>query len=88
MSTIRTAQAFGTQNVLAALYDVPVHKAFDIDGRAAISQGFGLASFFFAIYAAYALGQFAPLSIPFAMQPSVTDSLTAYTSVLFWHHTH
>ncbi|KAI9462777.1 P-loop containing nucleoside triphosphate hydrolase protein [Lactarius psammicola] len=55
VSTIRTAQAFGTQSVLASLYDIPVHKALDVDGRAAVSHGIGLASFFFAIYAAYAL---------------------------------
>ncbi|KAH9174816.1 P-loop containing nucleoside triphosphate hydrolase protein [Lactarius sanguifluus] len=55
VSTIRTAQAFGTQSVLASLYDIPVHKALDVDGRAAICHGIGLASFFFAVYAAYAL---------------------------------
>ncbi|KAH9038538.1 P-loop containing nucleoside triphosphate hydrolase protein [Lactarius pseudohatsudake] len=55
VSTIRTAQAFGTQRVLASLYDIPVHKALAVDGRAAVSHGIGLASFFFAIYAAYAL---------------------------------
>ncbi|KAH9026281.1 P-loop containing nucleoside triphosphate hydrolase protein [Lactarius deliciosus] len=55
VSTIRTAQAFGTQSVLASLYDIPVHKALEVDGRAAICHGVGLASFFFAVYAAYAL---------------------------------
>jgi ATP-binding cassette subfamily B (MDR/TAP) protein 1 len=58
VSTIRTAQAFGTQNVLGSLYNVPIHKAFYVDCRAAISQGVGLASFFFAIYSAYALAFF------------------------------
>lgn len=55
VSTIRTAQAFGTQSVLASLYDVPIHKALDVDSRAAVCHGVGLASFFFAIYSAYAL---------------------------------
>lgn len=58
VSTIRTAQAFGTQNALASLYDIPIHRALSVDRRAAISQGFGLAGFFFSMYAAYALGQF------------------------------
>ncbi len=56
VSTIRTAQAFGTQSVLASLYNIPIRKAFDGDCRSAISQGIGLAGFFFAMYSAYALG--------------------------------
>ncbi|KAI0305296.1 multidrug resistance protein 1 [Multifurca ochricompacta] len=55
VSTIRTAQAFGTQNVLASLYDGAVLKAFNVDRQAAVAHGVGLACFFFAIYSAYAL---------------------------------
>jgi uncharacterized membrane protein len=40
------------------LYDVPIQRALNVDRRAAISQGFGLAGFFFSMYAAYALGEF------------------------------
>ena len=57
VSTIRTAQAFGTQNVLASLYDVPIFKAFDMERRIAVSQAFSLASFFFSVYAAYSIGK-------------------------------
>ncbi|KAI0054749.1 P-loop containing nucleoside triphosphate hydrolase protein [Artomyces pyxidatus] len=55
ISTIRTAQAFGTQKVLATLYDVDVNKAALMDARAAIAHGGGLAIFFFVIYASYGL---------------------------------
>ncbi|KAI0267305.1 P-loop containing nucleoside triphosphate hydrolase protein [Gloeopeniophorella convolvens] len=55
VSTIRTAQAFGTQKVLASMYDVAVHKALTVDRKAAVSHGASLSGFFFAIYAAYAL---------------------------------
>lgn len=58
MSTIRTAQAFGTQNVLATLYDGAIQKTYFVDCRAAVSQGIGLSCFFFSMYAAYGLGEF------------------------------
>ena len=57
MSTIRTAQAFGNQNVLASLYDVAVQKAYDVDCRLATAQGVGFSCLFFAIYASYGLGE-------------------------------
>ena len=64
MSTIRTAHAFGTQHALASLYDVAVQKAYQEDGRTAISQGIGFGMFFFAMYAAYGLGEFSSLARP------------------------
>lgn len=57
ISTIRTAQAFGTQSILSSLYDVPMNKATKVDGKAAIVHGGGLAVFFFIIYASYGLGK-------------------------------
>lgn len=57
ISTVRTAQAFGTQTVLSALYEVFVHKARTVDMKAAWYQGAGIAIFFFVIYSAYALGE-------------------------------
>jgi ATP-binding cassette subfamily B (MDR/TAP) protein 1 len=55
VSTIRTAQAFGTQNILASLYDVAIQKAYIADCQGAVAQGIGLSAFFFSLYAAYAL---------------------------------
>lgn len=55
VSTIRTAQAFGTQSRLASLYDVAVQKAYYADCRGAVVQGMGLSCFFFSLYAAYGL---------------------------------
>ena len=64
MSTIRTAQAFGTQSMLASLYDVTTQKAYNADCRGAVVQAMGLSGFFFVLYAAYALGEFCALLFP------------------------
>ena len=61
ISTIRTAQAFGTQGVLATLYGVYVERSRKMDLKAAAWQGGGLSVFFFVIYAAYGLGSWAIL---------------------------
>ncbi|OSX59739.1 hypothetical protein POSPLADRAFT_1183421 [Postia placenta MAD-698-R-SB12] len=54
-STVRTAQAFGNQQILADRYDVHIQKARNADMRAAIWHGCGLSVFFFVIYGGYAL---------------------------------
>ncbi|KZT73923.1 ste6-like protein [Daedalea quercina L-15889] len=54
-STVRTAQAFGTQRILSERYDSHIMKAKTSDMRAAIFHGCGLAVFFFVIYGGYAL---------------------------------
>lgn len=60
ISTIRTAHAFGTQNILSRLYDVHIQSARLVDAKAAIFHGGGLGVFFFVIYAGYALGTRSP----------------------------
>lgn len=55
ISTIRTAQAFGTQKVLSGLYNKHVEEAHIVDLKTALWQGAGLAGMFFAVYSAYAL---------------------------------
>ena len=55
ISTVRTAQAFGTQHVLADLYDERVYKSRAVDLKAAVWHGCGLSFFFFVIYGAYGL---------------------------------
>jgi hypothetical protein len=40
------------------LYDAAVQKAYLVECRLAVSQGIGLGMFFFAMYAAYGLGEF------------------------------
>jgi len=83
VSTIRTAHAFGSQNVLACLYDVIVQKTYNADCRLAIVQGIGLACFSFAIYAAYGLGEFGFLSAHSLTNPNLTTP-----SIQLWHHAH
>ncbi|KAG1804628.1 P-loop containing nucleoside triphosphate hydrolase protein [Suillus subaureus] len=55
ISTIRTAQAFGTQKVLSGIYDKNIDVTRIVDTKASIWNGAGLGCLFFVIYAAYAL---------------------------------
>ena len=57
ISTIRTAQAFGTQKILTQLYNERVTESLKMDLKAARVHGIGLGCFFFVIFAAYALGE-------------------------------
>jgi ATP-binding cassette, subfamily B (MDR/TAP), member 1 len=54
ISTIHTAQAFGTQHALADLYDTRVEKAAGVETTSAIFCGGSFAAFFFVLYSAYA----------------------------------
>ncbi|KAF9019020.1 P-loop containing nucleoside triphosphate hydrolase protein [Hymenopellis radicata] len=55
ISTVRTAQAFGTQRILSSIYDGHVQKSSLVDIKAAMWLGGGLSVFFFCIYSSYAL---------------------------------
>jgi ATP-binding cassette subfamily B (MDR/TAP) protein 1 len=55
LSTIRTAQAFGTQNALATLYDMHVDKSIKVEITSAVFRGGSFATFFFVLYSAYGL---------------------------------
>ena len=57
ISTIRTAQSFGTQETLSDKYNVPISDARDASLKGAMWRGGGLAVFFFVIYSGYALGK-------------------------------
>jgi ATP-binding cassette, subfamily B (MDR/TAP), member 1 len=56
ISSIRTAHAFGTQHALALKYQEYVVQACQADYSAALYQGVGIGSIFFAISASYSLG--------------------------------
>jgi hypothetical protein len=62
ISTVRTAQAFGTQHTLARKYDNHIAQARITDIRTALYNGMGLGTLFFVIYASYALSICRPLS--------------------------
>ena len=55
LSTVRTAKAFGIEALLSSLYNQRNKEATYASQRRAIASGFGLGSFFFCIYSAYAL---------------------------------
>lgn len=81
ISTVRTAQAFGTQSVLADLYDKYIVRTRKVDMSAAIWHGGGLASFFFVIYASYALGTFVTVKFRRSI-------LNLFYSIQFRQYTH
>ena len=56
ISTVRTAQAFGTQKALGELYNEHINKSLRIDLKTASVYGVGLSCFTFVIYSGYALG--------------------------------
>ena len=56
ISTIRTAQAFGTQPVLEGLYNKYVARALTVDLKATRWYGLSFTFFFFIMYSSYALG--------------------------------
>ena len=55
MSSIRTVQAFGTQNILIALYRVPIELAHKFELKSATANGLGISGFLFIVYAEYSL---------------------------------
>lgn len=57
ISSVRTAQAFGTQRILSGLFDTHVQKSYAAELKSSICEGGGLAFIYFAIYASYALGK-------------------------------
>lgn len=55
ISTVRTAQAFGTQTTLSGLYNHYVQAAFRGDKQAAVVRGIAMGVFMFILYSGYAL---------------------------------
>ncbi|KAI5990431.1 ABC transporter transmembrane region-domain-containing protein [Pisolithus albus] len=55
ISTVRTAQAFGSQKVLGSLFDKKMDLIRPVNTKSAIWQGCSLGVFFFVMYSSYAL---------------------------------
>lgn len=60
ISTIRTAQAFGTQTILANVYNKPIDDARVAGIKGAIWRGGSGGVFLFIVYSGYALGELHP----------------------------
>jgi len=81
ISTVRTAQAFGTQHTLSSHYEGHIVKARDLDIKSAMWRGGALGVFFFIIYGAYGLGMF----LPFEIGKIFVEYTTSFQ---FWNHPH
>ena len=81
ISTIRTAQAFGTQKILTRLYTEYVNGSLRVDLKAARVHGIALGCFFFVIYSAYALGELIFLYL-------LPCLLMGWFSFQFWYYSH
>ena len=55
ISTIRTAQAFGTQKIFADIYDTHIDQSKKADDTTAVVVGAVLATFLFLVYSSYGL---------------------------------
>ncbi|KAL4258269.1 GTPase-activating protein [Pleurotus pulmonarius] len=55
ISTIRTAQAFGSQKVLSEVYDSHVERSQADNYKSALAHGAGFSVFFFIVYSSYGL---------------------------------
>ena len=83
ISTIRTAQAFGTQKILSNLYDTHIGYSLEADLESATWHGGALAVFFFVIYSAYALGMWY-----IRLSPIIFLNLVTLRSLFLRHYTH
>ncbi|KAF4580529.1 GTPase-activating protein [Pleurotus pulmonarius] len=55
ISTIRTAQAFGSQKVLSEVYDSHVERSQADNYKSALAHGAGFSVFFFIVYSSYGI---------------------------------
>ncbi|KAI6046276.1 P-loop containing nucleoside triphosphate hydrolase protein [Pisolithus marmoratus] len=55
ISTVRTAHAFGLQQVLGSLFNKKIDSIRTVNAKSSILHGCGMGFFFFIIYSAYAL---------------------------------
>jgi len=83
ISTVRTAQAFGTQKILSDLYDTHIDQSLKADLKSAARQGGGLAIFFFVVYSAYGLCKWYVQLWGIALH-----NLVALFSLFLRHYTH
>jgi ATP-binding cassette, subfamily B (MDR/TAP), member 1 len=69
IATIRTAHAFDVRHSLGTLFDKHVELGHAVEIKMAIVTGIGLSAIFFAIYAAYGLGETLSLRQRFTPRP-------------------
>ena len=82
ISTIRTAQAFGSQTILGGLYGQFVTRATKFDTKQALVQGIGLGVFYFVIYSAYALAFNFGTTLLLKNQIEVGQIINVFMSIL------
>jgi len=57
ISTVRTAQAFGTQKIHSEQYNAHMSQSERAELKSAMWNGAGVGVFFFILYSAYGLGK-------------------------------
>ncbi|TFK28078.1 multidrug resistance protein 1 [Coprinopsis marcescibilis] len=82
ISTVRTAQAFGTQKILSKLYTDFIDQSLAVDLKAAVWHGGGLAVFFFVIYSAYALAFYFGTTLILAGQANPGEIINVIFAIL------
>ena len=79
ISTIRTAQAFGSQKTLSTIYESYVEQSLQINLTASAWSGAGFGVTFFIIYSAYALSKLSEMI-------SILPFFLTRQSIQFWDH--
>ncbi|KAF7979346.1 hypothetical protein HWV62_42775 [Athelia sp. TMB] len=82
ISSVRTAQAFGSQKILAKLYNDKNAKATKIDLKTAIVNGVGLGCFYFIVYAAYGLAFYYGTTLILDNKATVGIVVNVFMSIL------
>ena len=82
IGTVRTAQAFGSQNVLSEMYNTYITKSASLEKKMAIVHGLSLAVFFFVIYSRWVSIFKAPLLDVIFLPPSYGLSFSFGTTLL------
>ncbi|KAL0069818.1 hypothetical protein AAF712_003088 [Marasmius tenuissimus] len=82
ISTIRTAQAFGSQKILGSMYNVNIERARVVDVKAAVVHGIGLSVFFFVIYASYALAFSFGVTLVLSGHATIDEIINVFMAIL------
>ncbi|KAF7297203.1 hypothetical protein MIND_00953400 [Mycena indigotica] len=82
ISSIRTAHAFGSQEVLAKIYDAFIGKARVVDVKNSMATGLGMAGFYFSVFASYGLAFSYGVTLVNKGQGDAGTIITVFMSIL------
>ncbi|KAJ6535983.1 P-loop containing nucleoside triphosphate hydrolase protein [Mycena vulgaris] len=82
ISTIRTAHAFGTQNIMAEIYGAFTLKSIRANTKAALASGISAGIIFFTLYSSYGLAFYFGGTLILGNHANVSDVVTCLFGVV------